>query len=272
MIARAGVRTLWVAAERETGQLHGESMRRLIGFGGVGLAVVLALAAAACGGGSKASPSVVLPTPTGTPGDPAATAEFNAFVKKFEALPGYSITYDMKSTSDGQNTLSATMSATQKGKQTRSLFDGTVNGSHTKLLTLFDGDHLYICDEATAKACVEPAKGPNFRDPLTVYSPASILGAVASSNNITVHKADSQTINGVQASCYELRQTNSTGTYCFDPASALLLLIDGQTTANGKPATTTMRAKEATAKVDSIDLKPPYAVQAEATATATSKP
>ena len=242
-------------------------MRRLLGLIGLSGAAAMMLLMAACGGGSKAVPTAAIPTPTGTPGDPAATAEFQALGKKFEALAGLDVTYDMKSTSDGKSTLSATMAATQKGKQTRSLFDGTVNGSHTKLLTIFDGKHLYICDEATTKTCVEPAPGPNLQDPLVVYSPAGILGAVLSSTNITVHKADAQTIVGVTAECYRLNQTTSQSTYCFDPKTGMLLLVDGTTTANGKPATTTMRATQASTSVESIDVNPPYKVQAVATGT-----
>ncbi len=242
-------------------------MRRLMGLLGVGLAVVTVVLIAGCGGGSGAGPTTAPPTPTGTPGDPAATAEFQALGKKFEALAGFDVTYDMKSTADGKSTLSATMSATQKGTQTRSLFDGTVNGNHTKLLTIFDGKHLYICDEATTKTCVEPAPGPNLRDPLVIYSPAGIIQAVLSSDNVTIHKADAQTVAGVTASCYRLNQTTSQSTYCFDPKTGLLLLVDGATTSNGKPATTTMRATQASASAESIDLNPPYKVQAEPTAT-----
>lgn len=243
-----------------------------MGYAGICLALLVAVTLAGCGGGSKSSngdKTAAFPTPTGTPGDPVATSEFDALAKKFEALPSFAITYDVKSTSDGQSTLSATMSAAQKGTQTRSLFDGTVNGSHTKLLTIFNGKDLYICDEATAKTCVQPAPGPNLRDPLIVYSPVGILQAVLASRNITIHKADSQTIAGIAATCYELRQTTSTSTYCFDPKTAMLLLIDGKTTANNKPATTTMRATEASTPADSIDLKPPYEVHAEATPTPT---
>ena len=222
---------------------------------------------AGCGGSSGAGPTSVPPTPTGTPGDPVATAEFQALGKKFEALAGFDVMYDVKSTSDGKSTLSATMSATQKGNQTRSLFDGTVNGTHTKLLTIFDGKHLYICDEATTKACVEPAPGPNLRDPLVIYSPAGIVQGVLGSDNITVHKADAQTIAGVTAACYRLNQTTSQSLYCFDPTTGMLLLVDGTTTSNGKPATTTMRATQASASAQSIDLNPPYKVQAEPTPT-----
>ena len=82
-----------------------------------------------------------------------------------------------------------------------------------------------------------------------------------------MHKADAQTIAGVTASCYRLNQTTSQSTYCFDPKTGMLLLVDGTTTSNGKPATTTMRATQASASVESIDLNPPYKVQAEPTPT-----
>jgi hypothetical protein len=223
-------------------------------------------AVAACGGGG-ASPTVTLPTPTGTPGDPAATAAFKARVDKFEALASYHLVYDMKSTSDGKSTLSATMDATQKGKSTRSLFDGTVNGDPTKLLTIFDGKQLFICDEAKTKTCVQPASGPSLVDPLAIYSPAVILQGVMASKNITVHEAPGQSIGGSDAECYRLDQGAAQSTFCFDKESGLLVLIDGTTTVSGKTGTTTMRAKEASATVDSIDLKPPYEVQATATPT-----
>lgn len=222
------------------------------------LVAPLLLLLAACGGGSGSpTATIAVPTPTGTPGDPASTDAFGKLASKFADLEGYRGVYDVKVDNGQGGGFSARMTFVQKGTSTRTELQGTSGSTQADITTIYDGKHLYICQSNT---CQEAASGAQFQDPLSTYAPARIVAQVVASGAVTVHPAAGQTIAGIEAKCFLLFEGTAQSTLCFDPGTGILLSLDGAVDQQGKTATTTIHAREASAKVDSIDLKPPYKV------------
>lgn len=221
---------------------------------------VVSCLVASCGGGSSgtaASPAAS--ASSATHGDATAYQQFQDAATRFAALPAYAVTYNARVNNPAGASFSAAVAFTHKGSVTRVQLDGTVNGKETHFATIQDGSTLTLCQSPTS-SCIRTTADKANANPLSSLDPVGILKTVAADPSMTIAPAAQQTFAGIAGACYTVTQQTQKSTFCVDPATGILLLAVGQSTAatGTQPFTESIAATAVSTAVTAVDTSTPY--------------
>jgi hypothetical protein len=183
--------------------------------------VLTALVGAACGNGddeaevpAPESPAATTPAPTPAADAPAASGEpvDLAMLAGRMGSATFSAVYELQATGDDGELMDGTWGWMQDGRANRTRFDIEAEGETVVMIMTADAV-LFCSDGACFSMATDGGPFPNLGEMLT--SEVDSIQEDAATSEVT--RAADRTIAGVQAECYDFRDTaeDSSGTICY---------------------------------------------------------